>query len=57
MAKKSDPTKDPQFQNVVQHFLTTKPKPHKESAGNATKSTGAPRNKARKNDGSANQDS
>jgi hypothetical protein len=26
---KSDPTKDPEFQKVVQHFLTTSPKPHK----------------------------
>jgi hypothetical protein len=29
MAKKSDPKEDPQFKNVVQHFLNTKPKPHK----------------------------
>jgi hypothetical protein len=29
MAKKSDPTKDADFQSVVQHFLKTKPKPHK----------------------------
>jgi hypothetical protein len=28
MAKKSDPTKDPDFQAVVQHFLKTPPKPH-----------------------------
>jgi hypothetical protein len=26
---KSDPTKDPEFQKVVQAFLHTKPKPHK----------------------------
>jgi hypothetical protein len=26
---KSDPTKDPEFQRVVQHFLNTPPKPHK----------------------------
>jgi hypothetical protein len=26
---KSDPTKDPEFQKVVRHFLTTPPKPHK----------------------------
>jgi hypothetical protein len=26
---KSDPTKDPEFQKVVQTFLHTKPKPHK----------------------------
>jgi len=29
MAKKSDPTKDPDFQAVVQHFLKTPHKPHK----------------------------
>jgi hypothetical protein len=27
---KSDPTKDPEFQNVVRHLLNTPPKPHKE---------------------------
>jgi len=26
---KSDPTKDPEFQKVVRHFLDTPPKPHK----------------------------
>jgi len=26
---KPDPTKDPQFQKVVRHFLITRPKPHK----------------------------
>jgi hypothetical protein len=26
---KSDPTKDPEFQRVVQTFLRTPPKPHK----------------------------
>jgi hypothetical protein len=26
---KADPTKDPEFQKVVQAFLHTKPKPHK----------------------------
>jgi hypothetical protein len=29
MAEKSDPTKDPEFQRVVQTFLTTPHKPHK----------------------------
>jgi hypothetical protein len=29
MAKSADPTKDPEFQKVVRHFLTTPPKPHK----------------------------
>ena len=28
-AKTTDPTKDPEFQKVVQAFLRTKPKPHK----------------------------
>jgi hypothetical protein len=28
MAKKSDPTKDPEFQKVIRHFVTTPPKPH-----------------------------
>lgn len=27
--KKSDPTKDPEFQKVVKHFLDSPPKPHK----------------------------
>jgi hypothetical protein len=26
---KSDPTKDPEFQKVVRHFLSTPPQPHK----------------------------
>jgi hypothetical protein len=26
---KPDPTKDPEFQKVVRHFLTTPPRPHK----------------------------
>jgi len=29
MKKSSDPTKDPEFQKVVQAFLHTKPQPHK----------------------------
>jgi hypothetical protein len=29
MVKNSDPTKDPEFQKVVRHFLTTPPQPHK----------------------------
>jgi hypothetical protein len=29
MIAKPDPTKDPEFQKVVRHFLTTPPKPHK----------------------------
>jgi hypothetical protein len=26
---KEDPTKDPEFQKVVRHFLSTPPQPHK----------------------------
>jgi hypothetical protein len=29
MSKSSDPTKNPEFQKVVQAFLQTPPKPHK----------------------------
>jgi hypothetical protein len=32
MMTKSDPTKDPEFQKVVRHFLSTPPKPHKATA-------------------------
>jgi len=28
MSDKSDPTKDPKFKQVVDHFLKTPPKPH-----------------------------
>jgi hypothetical protein len=28
MVNKPDPTKDPEFQKVVRHFVTTPPKPH-----------------------------
>jgi hypothetical protein len=37
MANKSDPTKDPEFQKVVQHLLNTPRQPHK-PAGKKTKS-------------------
>jgi hypothetical protein len=37
MAKKPDPTKDPDFKKVVDHFLKTKPKPHKVKKKKATK--------------------
>jgi hypothetical protein len=30
MPNKSDPTKDPEFQKVLQHLLNTPPKPHSE---------------------------
>jgi len=29
MADKPDPTKNPEFQKVVKHFLSTPPQPHK----------------------------
>ena len=32
MPKSPDPTKDPEFQKVVRHFLSTPPKPHKTTA-------------------------
>jgi hypothetical protein len=34
--KKPDPTKDPDFQRVVQTFLNTPPKPHKPGKHEAT---------------------
>jgi hypothetical protein len=40
---KSDPTKDPEFQKVVQAFLHTKPQPHK-----AKKAAKKQKRKARK---------
>jgi hypothetical protein len=30
MANKSDPTKDPEFQKVIRHFVTSPPKPRSE---------------------------
>jgi hypothetical protein len=38
MAKPSDPTKNPEFQRVVQTFLHTAPKPHKVTPKKRTKS-------------------
>jgi hypothetical protein len=32
-----DPTKDPNFQKVVRHFLTTPPRPHKPTGKKAKK--------------------
>jgi hypothetical protein len=29
---KIDPTKDPEFQKVIRHFVTTPPKPHSAKA-------------------------
>jgi hypothetical protein len=40
---RSDPTKDPEFQKVVQAFLHTKPQPHKPIA----KKRAAPKIKSR----------
>jgi hypothetical protein len=37
MAKEPDPTKDPEFQKVVQAFLRTKPQPHKPAKKKAAK--------------------
>jgi hypothetical protein len=37
---KSDPTKDPEFQNVVRHFLSTPPQPHKPLGKKAKKKRG-----------------
>jgi hypothetical protein len=37
MADKPDPTKDPEFQKVIRHFLTTPPKPHKDAGKKAKK--------------------
>jgi hypothetical protein len=47
-SKKDDPTRDPEFQKVVQTFLHTKPRPHK-PLGKAKKSSRrkAPQKKAR----------
>jgi hypothetical protein len=42
---KSDPTKDPEFQKVVQHLLSTPPKPH--SAMKVGKSRAPKKNLAR----------
>jgi hypothetical protein len=39
MSKAPDPTKDPEFQKVVQTFLHTKPKPHKPKKKAAKKAT------------------
>jgi hypothetical protein len=38
MAKKPDPKEDPEFKAVVQHFLNTKPKPHKPKKSKTAKS-------------------
>jgi hypothetical protein len=43
MAKTSDPTKDLEFQRVVQNFLHTKPQPHKPSAKRKVKKKPLPK--------------
>ncbi|HEY5064622.1 MAG TPA: hypothetical protein VIJ04_07395 [Xanthobacteraceae bacterium] len=40
MVKYPDPTKDPEFQKVVQSFLTTKPAPHKAKRPKAKRKLG-----------------
>lgn len=42
---KSDPTKDPEFQKVVQAFLHTKPQPHKKKAVSKKASERRPKKK------------
>jgi hypothetical protein len=39
MAKPTDPTKDPAFQGVIQHFLKTPPKPFTPKAKTKTEKT------------------
>jgi hypothetical protein len=46
MPVKSDPTKDPEFQKVVRHFLTTPPQPHKPLGKKTKPKKPAPKNKA-----------
>jgi hypothetical protein len=49
MAKKPDPTKDPEFQKVVQHLLTTPPRHHSEmKLGNRKAKAGAQASQPRK---------
>lgn len=38
MTKESDPTRDPQFQKVVRHFVTHAPKTHDEMQADKHKS-------------------
>jgi hypothetical protein len=47
MAKKPDPTKDPDFQRVVQTFLNTPPKPHKTEVTLKPAKKGEPRKPAK----------
>jgi hypothetical protein len=47
MATKSDPTKDPEFQKVVQTFLHTKPQQHKKSKAKPAKKRAIRKRKSR----------
>jgi hypothetical protein len=38
---KSDPTKDPEFQKVIRHFVTTPHQPHQPLKKQAPKKTGS----------------
>jgi hypothetical protein len=49
MADKSDATKDPEFQKVVRHFVTTPHKPHK-PIGKSKPKAGAKANPSKKRD-------
>jgi hypothetical protein len=40
---KPDPTKDPQFQKVIRHFVTTPPKPHSEMKIGKRKAKASPK--------------
>jgi hypothetical protein len=46
MANKSDPTKNPEFQKVVRHFLTTPPQPHKPKKPKARKRAASAKSKS-----------
>jgi hypothetical protein len=41
MAEKPDPAKDPEFQKVIRHFVTTPPKPDSELKIGKRKTVGA----------------
>jgi hypothetical protein len=44
---KSDPTKDPEFQKVIRHFVTTPPKTHEEMTAERSKAKTKPALKRR----------
>jgi hypothetical protein len=43
--KERDPTKDPEFQKVIRHFVTSAPKPHEEMKLGRSKGSIGPKNK------------